>query len=215
MMSPRRNVDEGVRDASRNRRESARASARQTILRAASELLTAEGYEALSLRRVAESAGYTATTIYRYFRDKDALLYAVTEEGFHLLTSRLASAAGEPDPFASLEAVALAYIDFGLAHPMYYRVMFVSRPDQLWRRLPDQPGSRMDRFGTLRGAVAAALATRQSAESDVLTVSNALWAITHGAVSLALAIPHLPARQVRAFGALAVRAFLRGIRSGL
>jgi AcrR family transcriptional regulator len=213
-MGPRRNADERVRDASRTRRESARASARQAILRAASELLTAEGHEALSMRRVAESAGYTATTIYRHFPDKDALLYAVTEEGFRLLTARLASAGGEPDPFASLEAVALAYIDFGLEHPVYYGVMFVSRPDQLWRRQPDQPGSRMNRFSTLRGAVAAALATRQSMASDVLTVSNALWAIAHGAVSLALAIPHLPARQVRAFGALAVRAFLRGIRTG-
>jgi AcrR family transcriptional regulator len=214
MMGPRRNADERVRDASRTRRESARTSARQAILGAASELLTAEGYEALSLRRVAERAGYTATTIYRHFPDKDALLYAVTEEGFRLLTARLASAGGEPDPFASLEAVALAYIDFGLEHPVYYGVMFVSRPDQLWRRQPDQPGSRMDRFSSLRGAVAAALATRQSMESDVLTVSNALWAITHGVVSLALAIPHLPARQVRAFGTLGVRAFLRGIRSG-
>jgi AcrR family transcriptional regulator len=213
-MGPRRNAAERVRDASRTRRESARTSARQAILGAASELLTAEGYEALSLRRVAERAGYTATTIYRHFPDKDALLYAVTEEGFRLLTARLASAGGEPDPFASLEAVALAYIDFGLEHPVYYGVMFVSRPDQLWRRQPDQPGSRMDRFSSLRGAVAAALATRQSIESDVLTVSNALWAITHGAVSLALAIPHLPARQVRAFGTLGVRAFLRGIRSG-
>lgn len=213
-MGPRRNADERIRHASRTRRESTRASARQAILRAASELLTAEGYEALSLRRVAESAGYTATTIYRHFPDKDALLYAVTEEGFRLLTARLASAGGEPDPFASLEAVALAYIDFGLEHPVYYGVMFVSRPDQLWQRQPDQPGSRMDRLSSLRGAVAAALATRQSMESDVLTVSNALWAITHGAVSLALAIPHLPARQVRAFGTLGVRAFLRGIRSG-
>jgi AcrR family transcriptional regulator len=198
---------------SRSRRESARASTRQAILRATSELLLAEGYGALSLRRVAERAGYTATTIYRHFHDKDALVYAASEEGFRLLAARLASAAGEPDPFASLEAVALAYIDFGLEHPVYYGVMFVSHADQLWRRSPDQPASRIDRFSALRGAVAAALATRQFPESDVLAVSNALWAVTHGAVSLGLAMPHLPPRQVRAFGALAVRAFLRGIRT--
>ncbi len=201
--------------ASRSRRESARASTRQAILRAASELLLAEGYGALSLRRVAERAGYTATTIYRHFPDKDALVYAVSEEGFRLLAARLASAAGEPDPFGSLEAVALAYVDFGLEHPVYYGVMFVSHPDQLWRRSPDQPASRIDRLSALRGAVAAALATRQPPESDVLAVSNALWAVTYGAVSLGLAMPHLPARQVRAFGALAVRAFLRGIRTAL
>jgi AcrR family transcriptional regulator len=207
-------LNQRVRNASRKRRESARSSARHSIIQAANALLLAEGYEAFSLRRVAERAGYTATTIYRHFPDRDALLYAVTDEGFRLLTSGLGSAGGEPDPFVSLEAIALAYIDFGLEHPAYYRVMFVTRPDLLWRRVPEQAGSRMDRFSSLRTAVGAALAHRPCVESDPLTVSNALWAITHGAVSLALAIPYLPPRQARSFGAVAVRGFLAGLKSG-
>lgn len=171
------------------------------------------GYEAFSLRKVAERAGYTATTIYRHFADKDALLYAVTEEAFRLFTAHLRTAgAGAPDPFEWLEAMGLAYIDFGLEQPIYYRVMFMARPDMLWRRQPDRPGSRMESFGVLRAAVEAAVATGRTIATDVLTISNALWAQTHGTVALALSMPHMPPRQARAFGALGVSAMVRGLQ---
>jgi AcrR family transcriptional regulator len=186
---------------------------RGAILQAAGELLLELGYEAFSLRRVAERVGYTATTIYRYFTDKDALLYAVTEEGFRLFAARLrASAAGRPDPFDSLEAMGLAYIDFGLEQPVYYRVMFLERPDLLWRRFPDRPGSRMESFGVLRAAVEAAVASGRTLSSDVLAISNALWAQTHGTVALALSMPHMPVRQSRTFGALGLGAIVRGLQ---
>ena len=206
-------LTERVRKASQARRATARSSARQAILESAAELLLAAGYEAFSLRKVAERVGYTATTIYRHFANRDALLYAVTEEGFRLFTERLrAAGAALADPFDALEAMALAYIHFGLEQPVYYRMLFMSRPDLLWRRTPDRSGSRMDRLGMFRSAVQAAVASGRTAERDVLAISNALWAQTHGAVSLALSMPHLPSPQARAFGELGVVAFVRGIR---
>ncbi|MGH7630055.1 MAG: TetR/AcrR family transcriptional regulator [Gemmatimonadales bacterium] len=208
-----RTLSQRVRQASRTRREAARSSVREALLRAAGELLLEAGYDAFSLRKVAERVGYTATTIYRHFADKDALLYAVTDEGFRLFAARLRGAgAGVPDPFDSLEAMGRAYIDFGLEHPVYYRVMFMERPDMLWRRSADRPGSRMESFGVLRAAVEAAVATGRTVEADVLAISNALWAQTHGAVALALSMPHMPARQARAFGTLGVGAIVRGLQ---
>jgi AcrR family transcriptional regulator len=208
-----RTLNQRVKQASRSRREAVRSSVRDAILQAAGELLLEVGYEAFSLRKVAERVGYTATTIYRHFADKDALLYAVTEEGFRLFTARLrATGTGALEPFDWLQAMALAYIDFGLEHPVYYRVLFMERPDMLWRRLPDRPGSRMESFGVLRAAVEAAVFTGQTLETDALAISNALWAQTHGTVALALSMPHMPARQARAFGALGVSAMLRGLR---
>ena len=207
-------LSQRVREASRARRETASQSGRRAIVEAAADLLLAVGYEAFSLRKVAERVGFTATTIYRHFADKDALLYAVTEEGFRLFTDRLAAAlATTSEPFGRLEAMAMAYINFGLEHPVYYRVMFMSRPDFLWRRHPDRPGSRMETFGMLRDAVEAAVATGRMGDIDVLAVSNALWAQTHGTVALALSIPHMPTRQARAFGALGVATFARGLKN--
>jgi len=204
-----RTLDQRVRHGSRTRRETARSAVRNAILQAASELLLEAGHDGFSLRKVAERVGYTATTIYRHFADKDALLYAVTEEAFQLLTARLQTAgAGVPDPFDRLQAMGLAYIDFGLEHPIWYRVMFMERPDMLWRRIPDRPGSRMERFGVLRAAVEAAVRTGRTVETNVLAIGNALWAQVHGTVALALSMPHMPARQARAFGAVGVRAMV-------
>ncbi len=206
-------LSQRVRRASRQRRQAARAAAREAILQAASELLLELGYEAFSLRKLAERVGYTAPTIYRHFADKDALLYAITEEGFRLFTVRLqTAAAGMADPFDRLEATAIAYIDFGLEHPVQYRVLFMQRPDLLWRRSPDHAGSRMQTFGLLRTAVHAALGPGGATGAHMVAASNALWAQTHGTVALALSIPHMPPRQARAFGALGVGAIIKGLR---
>jgi AcrR family transcriptional regulator len=206
-------LNQRVRLGSQNRREAARAAVRDSILEAAGELLLEVGYEAFSLRRVAERIGYSATAIYRHFADKDALLYGVTEEGFRLFTARLRAAGrGDGDPFSWLQAMGFAYIDFGLEHPAYYRVMFMHRPDLLWRRQADRPGSRMESFGVLRAAVEAAVNTGHTAETDVLAITNALWAHTHGTVALGLSMPHMPTRQVRTFGRLGVMAMVRGLQ---
>ena len=151
-----RTLNQRVKQGSQRRRDATRASVENTILQAAGELLLEVGYEAFSLRKVAERIGYSATAIYRHFADKDALLYAVTEEGFRRFTASLrAAGSGEGDPFEWLQAMGFSYIDFGLEHPAYYRVMFMQRPDLLWRRRPDRPGSRMESFGALRAAVEA------------------------------------------------------------
>lgn len=208
--APSPTLSQRVRQASRARRDAARLSARDAILAAAGELLEA-GSDSFSLRRVAERVGYTATTIYRHFTDKDALLYAVTDQAFRSLTARLGAAdRPEEDPFERLAAIGMAYIDFGLENPVFYRVMFLERHDLLWRRQADR-ATRMDSFGVLRVAVESAVATGRTVSKDSLAIANALWAQTHGTVALALAMPHMPVRQARGFGAAGVSALIRGL----
>jgi AcrR family transcriptional regulator len=205
-------LNQRVKQASQTRRDSARLGAREAILTAAGQLLLESGSSAFSLRRVAERVGYTATTIYRHFADKDALLYAVTEKSFLAFTAHLEAAAeAEADPLERLASIAMAYIDFGLDNPIYYRTLFVERPDLLRQRQADRPSSRMESFRVLRAAVQEAVATGRTAHKDGLAISNALWAQTHGTVALALAMPHMPAKQARAFGALGVTALIRGL----
>ncbi|MFH4082248.1 helix-turn-helix domain-containing protein, partial [Acinetobacter baumannii] len=66
-----------IRQNSAQRRERSRQETRQAILEAAIQMFEREGYEGFSLRQVAENIGYTPTTIYLYFKDKDDLLFAV------------------------------------------------------------------------------------------------------------------------------------------
>ena len=74
--------EQRLSQASRRRRETQKQELRQAILEAASSLFLEQGYEGFSLRQVAERIGYTPTTIYLYFADKDALLFALLDDAF-------------------------------------------------------------------------------------------------------------------------------------
>src|SRR3954454_21915364 len=90
---------ERLRDASRQRRDQEKQDVRQAILDAAAELFREHGYEHFSLRQVAERIGYSPTTIYLYFDDKDDLLFTVADLGFTRFGEQLAEAAantGDP-----------------------------------------------------------------------------------------------------------------------
>lgn len=119
-----------TRAASRERRENERREVRQLILQAAGEEFLQHGYESFSLRRVAERIGYSATTIYLYFQNKDDLLLATVQEGFQAFDNEIKEvAAAHPDPIERIEALGRAYIAFGLHHPALYRLMFMQRSE--------------------------------------------------------------------------------------
>src|SRR5947207_3163698 len=92
--------DERIRKASRSRREQEKEDLRQTILKAAGDLFLAQGYERFSMRHLAESIGYSAATLYLYFRDKDDLLFTVVDEGYKRFARMLTGAAtSHEDPW--------------------------------------------------------------------------------------------------------------------
>lgn len=191
-----------VRTASAKRRHDHKLETRQAIFRAAAELLDETGYEAFSLRKLAARIGYTPTTIYRYFRDKDELVSAVMLEGYAAFTRALGAAADRAsDPFAKIDALGSAYVEFGLSHPVMYRVLFMQRPD-IWLRMPPERIEAVcgsDAFQLLVGAVRQAVETGRSRTTHVENASLALWALMHGIVSLCLAMPRMsePAERRR------------------
>jgi AcrR family transcriptional regulator len=199
-MSALRTTSQLARDASARRRDEHKLETREAILRAATGLLDEAGYDAFSLRKLAARIGYTPTTIYRYFRDKDELLSAVLLEGYAEFTRALAAAAGGGhDPFAEIDALGRAYVEFGLAHPVMYRVLFMQRPD-IWQRLSPERVEEVcgsDAFALLRSAVERAVGTGRTRTRHVENASLALWALMHGIVSLSLAMPGMadPARR--------------------
>jgi AcrR family transcriptional regulator len=84
------------------------------------------------MRHLAEEIGYSAATLYLYFRDKDDLLFTVVDEGFTRFEKQLAeAAASSADPWTRLNALSQAYVTFGLRNPVYYQLMFLQRVDFL------------------------------------------------------------------------------------
>jgi AcrR family transcriptional regulator len=190
----------GVRLASAKRRHDHKLETRDAIFRAAAELLDEAGYEAFSLRKLAARIGYTPTTIYRYFHDKDELVGAVMLQGYAAFTNALRAAADRAgDPFARIDALGQAYVEFGLAHPVMYRVLFMQRPD-IWLRMPPERVAAVcgsDAFELVVSAVRQAVATGRSRTTHAENASLALWALMHGIVSLCLAMPRLAAPAER------------------
>ncbi len=97
---------------------------RQRVIEAAIGLLTRGGRDAVTTRAVAEAAGLQPPAIYRLFGDKDGLLDAVAEHGF---ASFLATKHVDPDPRDPIEDLRAGWdlaIEFGLANPALYTLMY-------------------------------------------------------------------------------------------
>src|SRR5919201_6487096 len=103
---------ERLRRASRRRREQEKQELRQAILAASAELILERGYDGFSLRQVAERIGYSATTIYLHFENKDALVAAVIDEGFGRFLRAL-QAVDTLDPLGRIADLGRAYVRFG------------------------------------------------------------------------------------------------------
>src|SRR2546430_4236882 len=89
-------------------------------------MFASEGVEAVSMRKIAGRIEYSATAIYQYFPDKDALLREICERDFAALAEAAVRVAREPDPLARLRKLGRAYVEFALEHPSSYRLMFMT-----------------------------------------------------------------------------------------
>lgn len=160
---------------------------RQEIMDAASELFVRDGYENVSMRRIADKIEYSPTTIYLYFKDKAELLEQVCKETFGRLVQRLSKIMEQPgDPLERLKRGLIAYIEFGLANPHHYRATFMMPiPDSFDKtkyHQPDSPG--MQAFAFLTRGINECMAAGMIKSVDVELASQTLWAGIHGITSL-------------------------------
>ena len=98
---------------------------REDILGHALELIVQDGFQGFSMRRLAARLGIAAKTIYNYYRNQDELYLCILTKGFDQLHAGFKEAVrGDGPPLGQLEAAIRAYVDFGLANPQLYNLMF-------------------------------------------------------------------------------------------
>jgi AcrR family transcriptional regulator len=173
--------------AARQRRERERAELRQQILAAARQLASQEGWQAVTVRKVAERIEYSHAAIYAYFDNKEAILLALLREGFQLVRAEMQAAqniAGTPED--RLQRMALAYWHFACTNPELYQVMHGL--DGVPFGTAQTPIEAKEAFAQLRTGVVHVLAqfvdlTHIDVDSEV----DLLWATLHGLISLAMA----------------------------
>ncbi len=214
-----------IRRASLDRREQRKRDLRQSILRAASDEFQKHGYENFSLRRVAETIGYTPTTIYLYFQNKDDLLLATVRDGFEHFDQTIAQAAGaSDDPLKRIEALGRAYIAFGLDNPALYRLMFMQRSDFYFMPRLVGGGTPLGELENAAGeqhravaqellvaAVGAGMKSRQIRRGDPLLVADVLWSGVHGLVALSIS-PLMQCDHARQVAGELLRVLIDGIK---
>lgn len=153
---------------------------RAEILEAARRLAAAEGWAAVTLRRLAASIGCSAPALYQYFAGKNELLAALAETGDRRLVEMLSAAAAiSRGPVKRLRAVVEAYWRFAVDNAELYAVMHGAE-------VVAQTVTGLTAQEILRGAASDVIAKRRVAIAPE-EVADRLTAILHGFISMALA----------------------------
>ncbi|HEV7358502.1 MAG TPA: TetR/AcrR family transcriptional regulator [Steroidobacteraceae bacterium] len=144
----------------------------------AERLFAARGPDGVTMRQMADELGVSSMTPYRYFKDKDDILAAVRTRAFTRFATAMESARAKPRS-------GNAYLDFALANPAAYRLMFdVSQPT--YAEYPDLVQA-MDRARLTMGGGLRELAASGRFSGDVELAAYVYWSTMHGAVMLELA----------------------------
>ena len=177
----------------KERRAREKEQLRRQILSAARELFVNEGYENVSMRKIANKIEYSPTTIYLYFKDKAALLDSVCKETLlDLLNTLELLNRDKSNPVETLRKSGKAYVEFGLKYPQDYKLTFVVRP-QFQTGLGLEEGSVGERvFNYLRAMVSECIRQKVFRQVDVDTAGQALWSAVHGVTLLLIDFSDFP-----------------------
>ena len=151
------------------RREREREEVRRKILDAARELFMTEGYDKITMRRIADAIEYSATTIYNHFEDKDDLVQSLCESDFARLLGVLGAGKTPTDPVEWIRTLGRAYAGFGLRYPNHYRFMFMTADK--FQSILEPSSSGQQSFGLLRQAVTQAIESGRFRKVDPLAAS--------------------------------------------
>jgi AcrR family transcriptional regulator len=178
------------------RREREKAELREQILKAARTIVLKEGFEALSMRKIAQAIEYSPATIYLHFPSREEIARQLTREAFGELLAYFAPLLSIKDPLERVRSFGKAYVKFGLTRPESYRLCFMTsqdlsseifppKTDEMYN--PDEPGDNALKL--VADAVRELLAAKRIAPIDPDIAAHLLWANVHGIVSLHLNCP--------------------------
>jgi AcrR family transcriptional regulator len=164
--------------AAQDRRERERDTRRRLIITTARRLAEAEGWDAVTTRRLSTEIEYSQPVLYKHFSSMEHVADAVAVDGFGELADAARRARLSGDPADALPRVAQAYLDFAHDNPAVYDAMF-ARATALRFAAEDTPPQLTASFAELRQAVDVI-----DDEQDGDTLTEVLWAALHGLVTL-------------------------------
>ncbi|WP_263419706.1 TetR/AcrR family transcriptional regulator [Terriglobus albidus] len=196
----------------RNRRERYRSELRAETLTAARKLIQEEGYQGLTIRKLATRMECSPMALYSYFADKQALLTALALEGFEKVAKRFDSTVHR-DPLTAVSRVLLDYIAYAEENPNEYRILFLSVETLGKLKLSREDlQERNPAFGALFKRVEACIKAGVL-QGDPFAVSTVLWTAAHGAASLLITAQQFPFDSRRLYAEEVVATALSGVQN--
>ena len=169
----------GIAERKLRQKEEFRAS----ILEAAWLQVLTDGWQSLSIRKIADAIEYSIPVIYNHFENKEAILLEFTKEGFQKLADALQEVKMQhQDPSAQLEAIANAYWDFAFDHKEYYQLMFglgIPACDRV-----NQVAELKNMTTIMISSIQEAIAASANKEADFFLKYHTYFSILHGLVSI-------------------------------
>jgi len=172
--------------ASKDRILRLKEETRTNILGAALQIVKEDGWQALSMRKIADVIEYTAPIIYEYFANKEAILLELSRQGYLLLSKDLEEAKSKHRlPAKQLEAMWVAYWNFAFANKELYQGMFGVSTNcccEMVNTLPEA-GKPWEMFSEIIGELMGV----EDMDSDVIcTKYYTFWSVVHGLISINL-----------------------------
>ncbi|TPE44239.1 TetR/AcrR family transcriptional regulator [Pontibacter mangrovi] len=197
----------GIAERKKRHKEEVRAS----ILEAAWHLVVQDGWQALSIRKIAEAIEYSVPVIYDHFANKEAILLELTKQGFQKLNQGLIKAKNKVEtPEAQIEAMAYAYWKFAFDNAAYYQVMYglgipsCETVNQI---------SELSTFSDLiLQPIKELIAAGKHPDTDPFLKLHTFWSMLHGLISINMMGT---GENKRELNQLVLQDFIRGFVSGM
>jgi len=156
---------------------------RAAILAQSWQIVEEEGWDALSIRRIADAIEYSTPVVYKHFESKEAIRSAFSQEGYALLADRLQQAKTlHPRPTDQLMSLSNAYWTFAEAHPKHYQIMYgLGIPTCEMVR---ETREIMAVSTVFHETIEAAIRESKHPDADVHLKAMTFWSILHGLVAM-------------------------------
>jgi AcrR family transcriptional regulator len=169
--------------ASKDRILRLKEETRINILDASLQIVKQEGWQALSMRKIADVIEYTAPIIYEYFANKDAILLELTRKGFLLLAKDIQTARDKHRlPAKQLEAMWIAYWNFAFAEKELYQVMFGVDVNccELAKKMPESEVPA----DLVYDVIEELMLPHKPTEEELCIKYYTFWSVIHGLISI-------------------------------
>jgi AcrR family transcriptional regulator len=197
----------GIAERKLRQKEEVRAS----ILEAAWKVVETEGWQALSIRKIAEAIEYSVPVIYDHFANKEAILLEFTRKGFRLLNEDLERAKGRfENPEQQIEALAYSYWNFAFTHKEYYQLMYgLGMPGcETVKQIPELSTFTELILDSLRKMIV----QHQTRGADPFLKLHTLWSTLHGLISINMMGKENSRDELNA---MVLKDFINGFISGM